>query len=179
MGQKHFSLNEEQRQEYASGVILDLMQNEERKFNVVLEGANLDLEPLFVYMMAKEYRYFKTVAELPGDGVVIVGSTAGLLSVIKATGSTSLVLGFANYSIKKDSFVAGDYIDICFRDCVMFMEAGASIEAGKQVMIAVTGSKIITATPTNASIGTTLELASGDGILIPVLIETPVHTVLA
>ena len=55
MGQRHFSLNEEQRKEYAAGVILDLIHNDGRKWGVVLDRADQDLEPLLVYMLAKEY----------------------------------------------------------------------------------------------------------------------------
>ncbi len=55
MGQKHFSLDETQRKEYAAGVLLDLLHNENNSFSVVLEGADQDLEPLFIHMMAKDY----------------------------------------------------------------------------------------------------------------------------
>lgn len=55
MGQRHFSIHEEQRREYASGFLLDLMINNDRIYSVVLEGNNRDLEPLLVFMLSKEY----------------------------------------------------------------------------------------------------------------------------
>jgi len=55
MGHRHFTIPEDQRKEYASGFLLDLMINRGHQYSVVLEGADTDLESLFVYMMSKEY----------------------------------------------------------------------------------------------------------------------------
>lgn len=55
MGSKNFTISKEQRKEYASGFVLDLMVNNGFQFNVILEGADKDLEPLFIHMMAREY----------------------------------------------------------------------------------------------------------------------------
>jgi len=55
MGDKHFTLSEEQRKEYASGFLLDLMINKAFRYSVVLENDDKYLEPLFVYMMSKDY----------------------------------------------------------------------------------------------------------------------------
>lgn len=55
MGNRHFTINDDQRKEYASGYLLDLMVNKAYTYSVVLEGADKDLEPLFVYMASKDY----------------------------------------------------------------------------------------------------------------------------
>lgn len=55
MGNKHFTISDSQRKEYASGFLLDLMINKGYRYSVVLEGADQDLEKLFVYMMSKDY----------------------------------------------------------------------------------------------------------------------------
>ena len=55
MGSKHFTITEKQRKEYACGYLLDLLANRHKKYSVVLESADRDLEPLFVHMMAKNY----------------------------------------------------------------------------------------------------------------------------
>jgi len=55
MGSRHFVITEEQKKEYAAGILLDLMQKEGVSFSVVLSGGDCDLEPLFVHMMAKDY----------------------------------------------------------------------------------------------------------------------------
>ncbi len=55
MGQKHYIISDEQRREYASGFLLDLVVNNGKRYSVVLEGNDRDLEPLLVYMMSREY----------------------------------------------------------------------------------------------------------------------------
>lgn len=55
MGHKHYTISENSRQEYTSGFLIDLMVTQGHKYPVVLEGADTDLESLFVYMMSKEY----------------------------------------------------------------------------------------------------------------------------
>ncbi|MCP4752464.1 MAG: hypothetical protein GY866_16360 [Proteobacteria bacterium] len=55
MGHRHFTISEDQRKEYASGILLDLLVNRGHRYSVVLEGADKDLESLFVYMMSKDY----------------------------------------------------------------------------------------------------------------------------
>lgn len=55
MGHKHFTISEDQRKEYAAGFLLDLMVNRGFSYSVVLEGADQDLEPIFVFMMSKDY----------------------------------------------------------------------------------------------------------------------------
>jgi hypothetical protein len=55
MGQKHFTISDEQRKEYASGFLQDIMLNGRKRYSVVLEDADRDLEKLFVYMMSKDY----------------------------------------------------------------------------------------------------------------------------
>ena len=55
MGSANFIITEEQRKEYASGVLLDLMKNRDRPYPVALEGDDRDLEPLFIHALAKEY----------------------------------------------------------------------------------------------------------------------------
>jgi hypothetical protein len=55
MGQRQYTISEEQRKEYAAGFLLDLLVNGGKRYSVVLESADKDLETLFVYMMAKDY----------------------------------------------------------------------------------------------------------------------------
>ncbi len=55
MGQRHFTISEDQRKEYASGFLQDIMLNGNKRYSVVLEDADRDLEKLFVYMMSRDY----------------------------------------------------------------------------------------------------------------------------
>ncbi|MBT4264016.1 MAG: hypothetical protein HOD85_07375 [Deltaproteobacteria bacterium] len=55
MGYKHFTISDNQRKEYASGFLLDLIIKRGYQYSVVLMDADKDLEQLFVYMMSKDY----------------------------------------------------------------------------------------------------------------------------
>lgn len=55
MGHLHFTISEEQRKEYAAGFLLDLLVNGGRRYSVVLECPDNDLESLLVFMMSKSY----------------------------------------------------------------------------------------------------------------------------
>lgn len=48
-------ITEEQKKEYISGYLLKILLEKEKKFPVLLESEDQDLEELFVFMMAKEY----------------------------------------------------------------------------------------------------------------------------
>lgn len=55
MGSRHYEITDDQKKEYASGVLLDLIVKQNYQYSVILDGADQDLEPLFVYMLAKGY----------------------------------------------------------------------------------------------------------------------------
>ena len=55
MGSRNYRITDDQKKEYASGVLLDLMIEQNYTFSVLLEGPDRDLEPLFVYMLGKDY----------------------------------------------------------------------------------------------------------------------------
>lgn len=55
MGDRHFTISEDQRKEYAAGFLLDLMINKGHRNSVVLEESDKYLERLFVFMMAEDY----------------------------------------------------------------------------------------------------------------------------
>ena len=55
MSRNHYGLTDNQKKEYASGVLLEAMVNKKRLYSVVLEGADRDLESLFIYMLGKDY----------------------------------------------------------------------------------------------------------------------------
>ncbi len=55
MGSRHYFITEDQKKEYASGVLLGLMIEQNCTFSVLLEGSDRDLEPVFVYMLGRDY----------------------------------------------------------------------------------------------------------------------------
>lgn len=105
--------------------------------------------------------------------VVIVGTTEGKTSVKLASTESDDILGFVLYSIRKDTFKAGDYISIAIKNSIMLMEAGEAISAGAHIKVDPATNKILNYTDGATDIGVALEKADGDGSLIPVLILTP------
>lgn len=55
MGSKYFVVTDEQKKEYASGYLLDLIINGKNRYPLALEGADRELESVFDYMLSKEY----------------------------------------------------------------------------------------------------------------------------
>lgn len=53
--QMEYRIKEDQKKEYVSGVLLDMIITQDKKYSVLLEGDDKDLEPLFSYMMSKDY----------------------------------------------------------------------------------------------------------------------------
>lgn len=118
---------------------------------------------------------------VPGQGVTIVDSAGGIPKVIAAAADTSDVFGFVVWNARKESFVAGDQIEVAaFRNNVMYLEASAAIARGAKFMIVVSGSKIATATGTGKKVvGRTIDKASANGDLIRCLVDLPVIETLA
>ena len=108
-----------------------------------------------------------------GDAVKIKGTAAGQTTVEKVALATDDMFGFIVYSIRKNSYVAGDYVNVAFTDAVMFMEASAAIASGAPVQYDPTTSKIATQAAGNTTVGIALQKATSTGDLIPVLIKTP------
>lgn len=118
---------------------------------------------------------------IPGMAVKLVDVTDQEIIVEKAA-ATDAIYGFVTYSVIKNSYNSTGLnrrMDVAFRDCVMYMTAGAAIARGAPLEIAVTGTasapvcKVITNAGTNKIIGIALDKAAADGDLIRVQILTP------
>lgn len=91
--------------------------------------------------------------------------------VTPATANTDAIIGFANYNVKKNSFVANDIIELAHITCEMKMVAGAAIAAGAFLEFDPATGKVITQA-TGTTIGSAREAAAADGDLITVAITT-------
>jgi len=107
-----------------------------------------------------------------GTGVKLVDSTEKELIVEKA-GVTDQILGFVEYSVKKNLRVAGDRCDVSIEGNVMFLEAGGAFNLGAELEYNPTGDLVIIAGGTNTKIGIALRKSTGSGDIIPVLLKTP------
>lgn len=97
-----------------------------------------------------------------------------------AVGSTILIdkcanadegIGFIPYTPKKDTFVAGDPVEICLSFSILWMEASGAVARGEQLEGVATGDKVKT-NAGNPVCGIALDNAS-DGDIFRVLVLVP------
>lgn len=112
-----------------------------------------------------------SVNTLTGGSVVVYTDTAGkVITVDKASAISDDIAGVVLYEVKKNSFVADDFVRIAFANSVVIMEASSAIAKGADVEAVLTGDKVATQS-TGTTIGRALDKASTDGDLIRVLIK--------
>lgn len=111
-------------------------------------------------------------AKIPsGTAVKLVDVDSKRIVVEPIAADTDKVFGFINYNMKDDGYEANDAVEVSGADNVMYMEAGAAIARGAEVMPVVTGAKVITATVGDKAIaGYALDKAGADEDLIRVVV---------
>lgn len=113
-----------------------------------------------------------------GTPVKVVTTSAKLPHIV-ACASGDLIMGFVKHSPRKDSFVAGDVVEVSYGGDVMYLEADSAINAG--VPVNVTDFTDMAVGPIGSTAGSTvgfaLEKATSAGQLVRVLLRTPVQHV--
>lgn len=113
-------------------------------------------------------------ALLPGDPVKIVATSKGLPHFVKAAVG-DVVAGFVEWNVIRPSYAAGKICQISMAGNVMYMEAGAAIDAGALVNITNLTDVTVGATAgAGSKLGIALEQATAAGQLIRVKIGEPV-----
>ena len=113
-------------------------------------------------------------ALLPGDPVKIVATSQGLPHFAKA-GVGDVVAGFVEWNVIRPSYAAGKICQISMAGNVMYMEAGAAIQAGSLVNVTdLTNVLVGAAAGSGSKLGIALEAATAAGQLIRVKIGEPV-----
>lgn len=113
-------------------------------------------------------------ALLPGDPVKIVSTSAGLPHFAKAAVG-DVIAGFVEWNVIRPSYPAGKICQISMTGNVMYMEAGAAINAGALVNITNLTTVVVgAAAGAGSKIGLALEAATSAGQLIRVKIGEPV-----
>ena len=116
----------------------------------------------------------QTDALLPGDPVKIVATSKGLPHFAKAAVG-DVVAGFVEWNVIRPSYAAGKICQISMAGNVMYMEAGAAIQAGSLVNITdLSKVEIGAAAGAGSKLGIALEAATAAGQLIRVKIGEPV-----
>lgn len=109
-----------------------------------------------------------------GQAVKIVDVGGGVPKITACTDDADDVFGFINYDVKSPTFAANARCEVsALQDNCMYMEASAAIARWAEVMILVSGQKVLTATSNNRIVGRALDKATEDGDLIRVVIMLP------
>ena len=110
---------------------------------------------------------------------VKVIATSSKLPHIVAAASGDLILGFVKHSPRKESFAAGEVVEVSYGGDVMYLEADAAIDAGVPVNVTDFTDMAVAKIGTSAgsTVGFALEKATAAGQLIRVLLRTPVQHV--
>ena len=106
---------------------------------------------------------------VPAQAVVLASSASEQIVVEATTGATADIFGFDGYSVERNEYTAKKNLKVYGSGSVMYMEASTAIARGADLQIVPTGNKVVTAT-TGTVIGKALDIASGDGDLIRVLV---------
>lgn len=115
-----------------------------------------------------------------GSAVKMYDSAGGIPKVVKCAANTEEVLGFINYDIKSQSFIAGSKAEISMSGNVMYLYATGAIARGAQVSLdLVTNGGVRSAAGNTGDkiVGWAYDKASAAGDLIRVFLKTPSFTV--
>lgn len=146
-----------------------MSQNPNQFSQSVVKGlADLRLSPSVISCRVDAAQ---AVALIAGQCVKLKDVAGGSPVIEAIADDEDKVFGVVLYNIKDSSFSANEAVEVAFDGSVVYMEAGAAIARGADVMPVVTGSKVATAAGNDkAIIGIALDKAAADGDLIRVLI---------
>lgn len=108
----------------------------------------------------------RILATSTGGALLVAGNgfklsdTAGPVPIVDLIAdATEQIWGVAIHNMKRDTFVAGDYLDLALVGSTVWMQTSAAIARGAKVQLDPTGPTIATLTnkPNNCSIGYTID----------------------
>ena len=114
---------------------------------------------------------------VPGDFVKLAGTAQGGAILVEICAATDVPFGVIGYSVKKNSYVAGDAVEILGVGSVVWLESGAAISTGDSLEFVPTGAKVITNAGTNPVVAKSLDTASGTGELVRALLNSNIAVV--
>lgn len=115
-----------------------------------------------------------------GSAVKMVDSAGGVPKVVGCSANSDVVLGFINYDIKSQSFLAGANAEISMSGNVMYLYATGAIARGAQVTLDLTtngGVAQLVGSSGAQIVGWAMDKAAAAGTLIRVFIKTPSFSV--
>lgn len=111
-----------------------------------------------------------------GSAVKMVDSIGGIPKVVGCAANSDNCLGFINYDIKSQQFVAGDKAEISLAGNVMYLAAVGAISRGARVQLDLSyigGVKTITTSSGASIVGFALDKATAAGQLVRIKLQSP------
>ncbi len=106
--------------------------------------------------------------------LLATSSAAGVPVVTPVTALTDTIYCVAAYNLKNATFTAGKPLEIAMRNTIIWMTAGAAIDAGKFVEYDYTTKKVkVNLTAGRDAIGIAQNKVTADGQLIRILLNVP------
>lgn len=118
----------------------------------------------------------QTTSLYAGSAVKMVDSSGGIPKVAGCSADSDEVLGFINYDIKTQAFVAGSSAEISMGGNVIYLYSTAAIARGQKVVLTLTtngGVGPATGSTSKTLVGWAYDKASAAGELIRVFLKTP------
>lgn len=115
----------------------------------------------------------ETTQLVGGQPVKLSTTSTAVPKVLALTANTDKSFGFVLRNLKDISRGAGETLEVARYGTVMYMTAGAAINAGAKIEVVYTTNKVITNAGTNPIVGIALDKAFADGDLIRVEIVNP------
>lgn len=108
-----------------------------------------------------------------GQAVKLVDQAGPEIQVDEVDDDSTLPFGVIIYNPRKNTYAAGDTLEIALAGSVVYLETSAAIARGAKVMIDPTGPTVSTLTglPTNCELGICLDKPTASGQLARILLN--------
>lgn len=114
---------------------------------------------------------------VPGDAVKISGTAGNGAILVEICAATDVPFGFVPYTTKKNSYIAGEALEVLAPGSVLYLESAAAITAGASLEFVPTGSLIQTNAGTYPICGIALDSAAAANDLIRCLVRSSISVV--
>lgn len=151
---------------------MSLTQNQNQFVQTALLG-QVTMAPNPSILPAKIYISSVATKLQAGQGVALVNQAGAEITVDQATDTTTECFGVIIYNPRKNTYSAGDTIEVALNGSVVYMETSAAIARGAKVMLDPSGPTVSTLTglPTNAMLGICLDKPTASGQLARILLR--------
>lgn len=151
---------------------MSLVQNQNQFAQTALLG-QVTLAPSPAIIPVKIYIGSVATKLQAGQAVKLVDQAGPEIQVDEVDNDSTLPFGVIIYNPRKNTYAAGDTVEIALAGSVVYMETSAAIARGAKVQLDPTGPTVSTLTdlPNNCQLGICLDKPTGSGQLARILIQ--------